>query len=309
MSRPGRVNRSETEQLAVRLGINPLTWTNDDMPELGADTPLESCLSEAREAGFVGIELGHKFPRRSATLRPILASYGLDLVSGWYSGRLLERSVAEEISAVEDHLRLLAEMGCAVMVYAEVTGSIHTTRSQPLSRRPTLADGDWAAYGERLTALAEHLAERGVRMAYHHHMGTVIESEEDIDRLMARTGNAVGLTLDTGHITYAGGDPVRTVMQHGRRINHVHCKDLRQDVLDRAKASDWSFLESVLESVFTVPGDGCVDFPKLCAALKDEGYEGWLVVEAEQDPAKAHPMTYAHLGHAGLTQAVLTAGL
>ena len=295
--------------MTVRLGINPLTWTNDDMPELGAETPLETCLSEARAAGFVGVELGNKFPRTSGALRPILAGHGLDLVSGWYSGRLLERSVAEEISAVEDHLCLLVEMGCSVMVFGEVTGSVHAVRSKPVSRRPTLADGDWAAYGDRLTAIAEHLAERGVRMSYHHHMGTVVQSEEDIDRLMATTGNAVGLTLDSGHLAYAGGNPVRTVKRHGPRINHVHCKDLRRGVLEQANGGDWSFLESVLEGVFTVPGDGCVDFPKLCAALKDVSYEGWLVVEAEQDPAKAHPMTYACMGYASLTQAVLAAGL
>ena len=295
--------------MSVRLGINPLTWTNDDMPELGAETSLETCLSEARAAGFVGVELGNKFPRKSAALRPILERHDLDLVSGWYSGRLLERSVADEITAVDDHLCLLSEMGCAVMVFAEVTNSVHGTRSLPISHKPKLADDDWAAYGERLTALGEYLAGRGIRMAYHHHMGTITESEDDIDRLMAVTSDAVGLTLDTGHVTYAGGDPIRAVMRHARRINHIHCKDVRREVLERANGGDWSFLDAVLEGVFTVPGDGCVNFAKLCAALKDANYDGWLVVEAEQDPSKAHPLTYARMGHAGLTQAMLTAGL
>ena len=140
-------------------------------------------------------------------------------------------------------------------------------------------------------------------MTYHYHMGTVVETEADIDRLMRVTGDAVGLLLDTGHLTYAGGDPVRLAGRHGARINHVHCKDIRRPALDRALAGDWSFLDSVVAGVFTVPGDGCVDFPGVLAALRDAGYGGWLVVEADQDPAKAHPATYARMGREGLARA------
>ncbi len=295
--------------MAVRIGINPIAWTNDDMPGLGGDTPLETCLSEAKEAGYEGVELGSKFPRRADELRPHLERHGLSLISGWYGSRLLERPAAREIEAMSDHLTLLRAMGCGVMVFAEVTGSTHGDHSQPLSKRPTLGSDDWARFGERLTEVAEHLAARGIRMAYHHHMGTVVQTEEDTGRLMDRTGEAVGLLLDTGHLTYAGADPVQVIERHGARVAHVHCKDVRQDVLRRALAGDWSFLDAVLAGVFTVPGDGAVDFPAVARALGAEGYEGWLVVEAEQDPAKAHPLTYARMGREALGRDVAASGL
>jgi inosose dehydratase len=295
--------------MAVRIGINPITWSNDDMPELGGATPLETCLAETRAAGYAGIELGNKFPRDAATLRPILERHGLALVSGWYSGGLLERSVAEEIEAVEDHLALLSELGCTVMVFAETTGSIAGARGTGLSRRPCLAGDDWADFGGKLTALADHLAQRGVAMAYHHHMGTVVQSEADVDRLMAATGPSVGLLLDTGHLAYAGADPLAMAKRWKKRINHVHCKDIRRAILDRVRAEDASFLDSVVAGVFTVPGDGAIDYPPTLAVLREAGYSGWVVVEAEQDPAKAHPLTYARMGFEYLSAAVARAGL
>lgn len=289
--------------MALRVGINPLTWSNDDKPELGAENSLETCLQEAREAGYAGIELGGKFPRTAAELRPILERHRLQLVSGWYGSRLLERAPEVEMAALRAHLDLLSDMGCAVMVFAEVSGCVHGDASIPLSRRPRLGADDWAGFGKRLTTVAEHLADRGVAMTYHYHMGTVVETEADIDRLMGATGDAVGLLLDTGHLTYAGGDPVRLAGRHGARINHVHCKDIRRPALDRARAGDWSFLDAVVAGVFTVPGDGCIDFPGVLVALRDAGYGGWLVVEADQDPAKAHPATYARMGREGLARA------
>ncbi len=295
--------------MAVRIGINPLTWTNDDMPSLGDETPLEVCLAEARQAGYEGIEMGRKFPRRGAELRPLLARHGLVLVSGWYGAELLSRPAADELTAVTDHLELLAEMGCEVMVMCETSGSVHGRRDVPLSRRPRLSDGRWTAFGEALTAVAERLLRRGVRMAYHHHMGTVIETEDEIDRLMACTGPAVGLLLDTGHLVYAGGDPLAVARRHGARLVHVHCKDVRPEVLARARAGDSSFLDAVLAGVFTVPGDGGVDFAALAGVLAEVGYAGWLVVEAEQDPAVAHPLTYARKGFDGIGAAVAAAGL
>jgi inosose dehydratase len=294
--------------MSIRLGINPLTWSNDDLPSLGGDTPLETCLREARAAGYEGIELGNKFPRNAAELRPFLERHGLALISGWYSSFLLERSIDDEIAAVEAHLQLLSDMDCDVMVFAECTGCVHGQQETPVSQRPALADNQWQAFGGKLTAVAEHLAARGVAMAYHHHMGTVIESETDIDRLMDVTGPAVGLLLDAGHMTYAGGDPHAVLDRHAARINHVHCKDVRRPVLDRVKAADSSFLSAVLAGVFTVPGDGCVDFKRLCTGLKQHDYSGWLVVEAEQDPEIAPPLKYARMGHMGLTGAVLSAG-
>jgi inosose dehydratase len=286
--------------MRLKIGINPLTWTNDDMPELGGDTPLETCLAEAKQAGYDGVELGNKFPRDAAKLRPILARHGLSLVSGWYSGHLLERSPAAEIEAVEAHLSLLSAMGCATMVFAEVSGCIHGDRTTKLSRRPRLDDKGWRRLATGLNEVARHLQRRGVRMAYHHHMGTVIETADEIDRLMMMTGPDVGLLLDTGHLAYAGGDPVAAARRHGERIAHVHCKDVRRDVLAAASQADSSFLDAVLAGVFTVPGNGCVDYPRVFEALAASGYRGWLVVEAEQDPAKAHPLTYARMGHAYL---------
>ena len=294
--------------MSVRLGISPIGWSNDDLPELGGDIPLDTCLAEAREAGFEGIELGHKFPRDPALLQSLLGDHELHLVSGWYSGRLLERSVAEELVAIEPHRAVLAAMGSAVLVYAETSGSIAGDRTRPLSRRPSLPNGHWRDFGIHLTELADRLAERGIRLAYHHHMGTVVETAAEIDRLMASTGGSVGLLLDTGHLAFAGADPVDIAWRHGLRISHVHCKDVRPDVLARARAADQSFLNSVIDGVFTVPGDGAIDFVAVLGALKAANYHGWLVVEAEQDPAKAPPLVYARRGFAYLSAALRDMG-
>jgi myo-inosose-2 dehydratase len=293
----------------VHLGINPIGWTNDDLHTLGDETPLEQCLAEARAAGYMGIELGRKFPRRAAELRAVLARHGLALVSGWYGARLLRRAAKEEIAALEPHLELLSELGCTAMVFAEETGSVHGAPDAPLSRRPRIAPGDWSRFGEALTEVAEHLAGRGMRLAYHHHMGTVVETEAEIDRLMEVTGEAVGLLLDTGHLTYAGGDVLGVARRHARRLAHVHCKDVRPPVLREARARDRSFLDAVVAGVFTVPGDGCVDYGALLAILRDAGYAGWLVVEAEQDPAQAPPLAYARRGFAHLSRLLAHLGL
>lgn len=293
----------------VRIGVNPIGWTNDDLVELGDDIPLEVCLAEARQAGYAGIELGRKFPRRAAELQPILVRHGLALVSGWYGAHLTARPAREEIAAMREHLDLLADMGCRVMVFAEEGGSVQGRRDVPLSRRPVLPADGWAAFGAAVTEVAEHLQRRGLRLAYHHHMGTVVETEEEIDRLMAATGEAVGLLLDTGHLTYAGGDVAGVARRHAARIVHVHCKDVRPRVLAEARALDQSFLDAVVAGVFTVPGDGSIDYDSLLAILRDAKYGGWLVVEAEQDPAVAHPLTYARLGFTNLTAALGAAGL
>jgi inosose dehydratase len=294
--------------MSVRLGISPIGWSNDDLPELGGDIPLDTCLAEASEAGFEGIELGHKFPRDPALLQSLLGDHELHLVSGWYSGRLLERSVAEELVAIEPHRAVLAAMGSAVLVYAETSGGIAGDRTRPLSRRPSLPNGHWRDFGIHLTELADRLAERGIRLAYHHHMGTVVETAAEIDRLMASTGGSVGLLLDTGHLAFAGADPVDIAWRHGLRISHVHCKDVRPDVLARARAADQSFLDSVIDGVFTVPGDGAIDFVAVLGALKVANYRGRLVVEAEQDPAKAPPLVYARRGFAYLSAALRDLG-
>lgn len=286
--------------MKVRIGINPLTWSNDDLPALGAENSLEMCLTEARAAGYAGVELGNKFPRQADRLRPILKSHDLALVSGWYSGRLLERDVTAEWKAMRAHFELLHAMKCEVMVFAEVSRCTHGDQLAPISRRPTLPKSEWSRFGANLTELAERMQREGLRLAYHHHMGTVVQSAQDIDQLMSNTGESVGLLLDTGHLTYAGGDPVAAATRYAKRIVHVHCKDVRREVLERCRNRDSSFLNAVLEGVFTVPGDGMVDYPAVLAPIAQSGYRGWLVVEAEQDPAVAPPMQYAQLGFRNL---------
>ena len=280
----------------VRIGINPLTWTNDDLPELGEKNSLETCLKEAKQAGYEGVELGRKFPRDAAVLGPILKHHRLDLVSGWYSARLLERSVDDEVKAMQAHATLLKSLGAKVMVFCEVSRCVHGDRKVPLSKRPKLAEKEWKQFCERLDRIADHLQKQGLKMAYHHHMGTVIQSEDEVDRMMDGTSK-VGLLLDSGHLTFAGGDPLRALERHAKRIVQVHCKDIRSDQLAQARKQDMSFLEAVLGDVFAVPGDGSIDFNPILRALAGHGYAGWLVVEADQDPAKAHPLTHARLGH------------
>lgn len=286
----------------IRIGINPLTWTNDDLTSLGAETSLETCLREAREAGYTGIELGNKFPRVAAQLKPILQAHDLRLVSGWYSARLLERDVDAEWDAMSAHFELLHALGCEVMVFAEVSRCTHGDQRAPLSQRPHITKADWPRFGERMTKLAEKMRSAGLRLAYHHHMGTVVQSAADIDNLMQATGDAVGLLLDTGHLTYAGGDPAQFAQRYASRLAHVHCKDVRRSVLERARNEDTSFLNAVLDGVFTVPGDGMVDYRSVLQPVARGGYRGWLVVEAEQDPSVATPIVYAKMGYQHLSR-------
>jgi inosose dehydratase len=293
----------------VQIGINPITWTNDDVPELGGDTPLETCLEETAAAGYAGTELGGKFPRTADALAPILNGFGLALVSGWFDGGILDREVNEEFERVLSHLTLLRDLGCKVVVYADTSRGRHDGIFQPISKRPRLSDDEWPAYGRKLTLLAERMADFGVAMAFHHHMGTIVETDGEIDRLMASTGDAVGLLFDTGHCLFSGGDPLSLLRRHISRVNHFHCKDVRLPILATARSTDMSFMDAVLAGIFTVPGDGCVDFASLLSELSNVNYNGWLVVEAEQDPNKATPIVYAKLGYRNLRQIALNAGL
>jgi inosose dehydratase len=295
--------------MSVRIGINPITWTNDDVPELGGDTPLETCLLETSQAGYAGTELGGKFPRDSSALAEVLSTYNLDLVSGWYDGRILENTIDQEFDAILPHLTLLRDVGARHVVYADTSRGRHGAIHDPISQRPTLMEDEWKAYGEKITTLSERFADFGVRMAFHHHMGTIIETDAEIDRLMAGTGEAFGLLYDTGHCMFSGGDPKALLQRHVGRVVHVHCKDYRPDVLARARAEDMSFMGAVMEGIFTVPGDGAQDYLTLLKILADNGYAGWLVVEAEQDPAKAHPLTYATMGYRNLKTLAEQAGL
>jgi inosose dehydratase len=283
---------------ALQLAISPLTWTNDDMSQLGGHIPLSTCLSEMALAGFTGSELGTKYPRDAATLLPLLASHGLQLASGWCSGRLVERDAEAEWQAIAPHVALLQAAGVRAMVYGEVSNTVHGNIATPLSRRVHLDEAALQRYGARLTALADRLqAEAGMRLAFHHHVGTIIETGDDILRLLACTGNSVGLTFDTGHASFGGSDPLGLLQACVQRVVHVHLKDVRPPVIATTRATDDSFLNAVLGGAFTVPGDGVLDFAAVLGCLKSADYSGWVVVEAEQDPAKAHPLTYARMAH------------
>jgi inosose dehydratase len=294
--------------MGIRFGINPIGWSNDDLRELGGQIPLETCLAEARRAGFVGIELGHKFPRDPVQLAETLACHGLVLVSGWYSTNLLLHGVTTESRAVRDHAALLAGLDCDVIILAETSNAIHGDRSKPLSRSPRLEPAEMRVLAYRLTELSKALADMGLRSAYHHHVGTVVETPPEIDALMAAAGPELGLLLDTGHCQFAGGDPAELARRHGDRVAHVHCKDIRETIMARVRAGDSSFLDAVVDGVFTVPGDGCVDYGDVLRVLAGNGYDGWLVVEAEQDPEKASPAEYASMGFRNLGDLSRAAG-
>lgn len=298
--------------MPIRIGANPIGWSNDDLQDVGGATPLETCLAEAREAGFEGMELGHKFPREPKALKAALAPFGMACISGWYSAELLKRDADEEMRHLRPHLDLLKAMGSNVLVFAETSNAIHGDRSKPLSQRPVMGQGDWAEFGRRITQVAERTWTEGVRLVYHHHMGTIVESGADIDAFMASTGEAAHLLLDTGHATWGGADPADLARRYRARISHVHAKDVRKPIMEKARAQGWSFLDAVLGEgselgVYTVPGDGMVDYVSVFKALP--GYSGWVVVEAEQDPEKANPLQYAKRGVAHLRAALKEAGL
>jgi inosose dehydratase len=296
--------------MSVMIGVNPIGWNNDDLQSLGDEYTRDDYLSEGAAIGFAGFEMGHKLPSVAWEMRPLLDKYGLKFVSGWYSTELLKRSVKDEIAAVQKHMALLKGMGCSVMVTCEVSGCIHGQLETPLSQRPVLPADQWAEFGRKMTEFGKYMADAELPVAYHHHMGTVVQTEAEVDRFMEVTGPEVGLLLDTGHLTFGGGDAVAVAKRWGRRINHVHCKDIRPALLKRSLAEDWSFLKGVVEGVFTVPGDGCVDYRAVLSAVKAAGYRGkWLVIEAEQDPAKANPKQYLTKGFNHLKSLAAELGL
>lgn len=294
--------------LKAKLGIAPIAWSNDDLPQLGGDTPLSTCLAESHLAGFQGVETGGKFPKTSEELIPILREFRLELVSGWYSGTLLDNTVEEEIKKSLPQMQLFRDCGAACLVYGETAGTIQNQQHIPLVNRRRLTDAQMAEYGEKLSRFGEFCMDYGVPLAFHHHMGTAIEDQHDIDRLMAATNNKVGLLFDSGHLVFAGVDPMTVLAKHGERIIHVHTKDIRKDVLATLDWNKDSFLDAVLKGVYTVPGDGGIDFTAIINKLAQIGYQGWFVVEAEQDPAKAPPLKYARIGNGTLRKALSDAG-
>src|SRR5271155_5785453 len=293
--------------MTIRLGANPIGWSNDDLKEIGGETPLETCLAEAREAGFEGMEKGSKMPNDGAALKAKLAEFGMVFVGGWYSTELLKRSAREEFEAAKAHIAMTKGAGATGVIVAETSNAIHGDRSKPLSERPRLRKSDWAPYGAKMTEFAERLADAGLKLCYHHHMGTIIQSERDIDALMAHTRAPVHLLLDTGHARWGGADPAGLARAYRSRIGHVHCKDVREAKMRQSNALDWSFLDSILGQgaefgVYNVPGDGMIDYAAVFKELP--GYSGWVVLEAEQDPNKAPALPYAKKGVAHIRAAL-----
>ncbi len=275
----------------VRLGVSPLSWANDVLEDLGADISLETCLNDAAAVGFQGVELGRKFPRDATALGPLLDRHALALASGWHSGLLAESTVDDEMQAVADHAQLLKALGTLVMVYGECAMMAPgSPLDAPLSDRVIMPKSEVAAYAGRLTEFGRRLkAECGLTLAYHHHLMMVAETFDEVSRLFDATGPEVGLLLDTGHADAGGFDYAKLIDRFGDRIVHIHLKDVRGDVMADVHRNHRSFNDGVRAGMFTVPGDGRIDFAPLARFVKTSGYRGWLVVEAEQDPAKAPP--------------------
>lgn len=295
---------------SLRLGVSPLSWVNEVIEDFGRDTTVDTCLSEAASAGFAGVELSKIFPKDASELKNILDVHGLQLVSGWHSGFLVDRTVEAELEAVRPHASLLRACGVSVMVYGECGRMAENALDVPMSRRWRLEPGEWPAYGQRLTHFAEALRDEfGLGVAYHHHLMMVAETLDEVRQLMAATGPALGLLLDTGHAFAAGFDYAVLIEEFGSRINHIHLKDVRSDVLAEVRARGLSFNDAVRAGMFTVPGDGSVDFGALARFLAEGAYSGWLLVEAEQDPAKAPPAATVARAHRFVTETIMKPAL
>ena len=294
--------------MSIKIGVSPIAWSNDDFPELGGDTTLEQCLKETNKIGFSGIEAGGKFPKNSNELIPKLEKENLKLCSGWYGTNLLKNTVKEEILIMKDQLNLFKECNAPCMVVAEVSGSIQGKVKIPLSKRPILNTDEWKILYSKINEISKYMADNGVPLAYHHHMGTVVQSQEDTERLIDNTSDTVKLLIDTGHMMFAGGDFVKIAKDYSSRLHHVHCKDIRKEVLDISLKNDLSFIGAFFAGAFTVPGDGCINYENFLKILKNLNYKGWLVVEAEQDPKKANPFEYGKIGFNHLKKIALDCG-
>lgn len=296
----------------IQFGTNPIAWANDDDQTIGANIPTARILDEAgRQIGFDGIENGHRWPDDPEALRALLAEYGLKFISGWYSTELLTRSVEDEIKACQHHLAKLKHNGCKVMIVCETSNAIHGDAKTPVNDRPRLSAAEMGDFGKKLETFAAYLAGQGVTLVYHHHMGTIVESPEEIDALMAATGPHTHLLFDAGHCAFGGGDPVAVLAKHATRVRHFHAKNIRPEITAKVRAEGWSFLQGVIGGAFTVPGDqeGGVDFAPLLKILAQHSYDGWIVIEAEQDPNIRNPLLYQTLGLATLKRQAREAGL
>jgi inosose dehydratase len=279
---------------SIKLAIAPIGWTNDDLPELGGQIPFEQCVSEMALAGFSGSEVGNKYPKDTGALNKALKLRGLTICNAWFSSFLTTRPYEEVEAAFIKHRDFLYDAGARVIGAAEQGHSIQGLEEPVFDAKPVFSDDEWERLTTGLNKLGGLAAQKGMKLTYHHHMGTGVQSAAEIDRLMENTDpKLLGLLYDTGHLVFAGEDHLTVLDKWMSRIRHVHLKDMRKAIREKAKAEKWSFLKAVKEGVFTVPGDGCVDFGPVFKALIKAKYSGWWVVEAEQDPAKANPLEYA----------------
>lgn len=279
----------------VKLGIAPIAWTNDDMPELGKENTFEQCVSEMALAGFTGSEVGNKYPRNVEVLKRALEIRGVKIAAAWFSSFLTTKPFEETASAFVEHRDFLHAMGAEVIVVSEQGHSVQGMMDTPvLSKKPHFTEEEWGKLAKGLEELGKLAAEKGMKIVYHHHMGTGVQTFEEIDKLMEMTDpKLVYLLFDTGHLTFSDVDPEAVLRKYIGRIKHVHLKDIRQDKLAKVKKEDMSFLNAVKSGVFTVPGDGMINYDPLFKILDKNNYEGWFIVEAEQDPAEANPLEYA----------------
>ncbi|MEH2493343.1 myo-inosose-2 dehydratase [Bradyrhizobium sp. AZCC 2230] len=294
--------------MKAKLGIAPIAWWNDDLAELSDDVSLEECLRQASVAGFTGMETGRRFPMNMEELGPILARFGISVCGGWFSGLLLDGDIEREKDRIRAQMDFFIAAKAPCIVYGETARSIQGVRSAPLDTKPRLSEEEVRVYGRKMTDFAEWCAGQGMPIAYHHHMAAAIETEAELDLLMANSGEALPLLFDAGHMAFAGGNVLRVIDNHHSRISHVHTKDVRGSVIEKLDRKRESFLDAVVKGAFTVPGDGSLDFVAIIARLASYGYEGWFVVEAEQDPKINPPLEMARKGHAELIRLMASAG-
>ena len=280
----------------VHLGMAPIGWCNDDMPELGAENTFRQTVSEMALAGFTGTEIGNKYPTDPKELKWELDLRGMRVASRWFSSFLLTKPFEEVAADFEKNLQFLAAVGANRINVSEQSHSIQGQTDTPVlgNAKYVMNDEEWDCFCGGLDKLGEIANKHGFKLCFHHHMGTVVQTAEETDRMMAGTApDKVFLCYDTGHFTFAGEDPLAMLRKYAKRVSHVHLKDMRRQVVDQVAPKGWSFLKAVREGAFTVPGDGCVAFDPVFELLSQSGYEGWLLVEAEQDPALANPLEYA----------------
>ena len=295
--------------MSVKIGISPISWQNDDLPDLTAAYTMEQALQEAREIGYTGVERGRRMPSDTAGLGAYLTANGLSLCGGWCSGNLLVNDVKTEIEAVRGQVEQFVALGAPCIVYAECSNTVQGNIAVPVNDRPKFSAADVKAYGAKLSELAKWMADQGMTLAYHHHMGSFIESEDDVNALMEGSTPDVKLLFDTGHLLFGGADVMRVLDRWADRVHHVHFKDIRPEVVKDIRGNRKSFLDAVIAGAFTVPGDGCIDFQAVTDKLRAMGYNGWIVVEAEQDPAKAPPYEYSKLGYEHILKVCKASGL